>query len=145
MQKLQWNFKFFVCILKVNQIELHPWSTHDAIVHWCKLNNVALVGCCPLTRGNQLEHPLVTDMAIKYDRTPAQILIRWSLQKGYVTIPKSTNIKRIDENADVFDFELEPEDMVKFERLGQCKRRYSYSYDPTEIALEHFGEVLFYI
>ncbi len=129
----------------MNQIELHPWSTHNAIVKWCNLNNVVLVACCPLTRGNQLNHPLVIDMAIKYDRTPAQILIRWSLQKGYVTIPKSTNIFRIEENTDVFDFELAPEDMVKFEKLGHCQRRYSYSIDFTETALKDFGEDIFYI
>lgn len=116
---------------QVNQIELHPWSTHEAIVRWCKENNVAVAGCCPLTRGSKFNHPLVIEFAEKYDKSPAQILIRWSLQKGHITIPKSTKHSRILENSNVFDFEIFPEDMVKFEALSIYKRRYSYSDIPT--------------
>ena len=123
---------------------MNPFCTHEPIVKWCKENQVAIVGCCPLTRGNELNHPLVIEMAIKYDRSPAQILIRWSLQKGYVTIPKSTKIARIEENSSVFDFELTPEDMVGFEKLGKLRRRYSYTSDLTENDLKHFGDVKFY-
>jgi diketogulonate reductase-like aldo/keto reductase len=68
---------------QVNQIELHPWCTNEDVVTWCKNNNIHIVGYAPLAEGKKLDHPYVIELSKKYNKTPAQILIRWSLQKGY--------------------------------------------------------------
>ena len=72
--------------------------------------------------GEAREHSLVTGLAGKYGKTPAQIILRWHVQSGFVVIPKSVNPKRIEENFDLFDFELSPEEMRSFEGLDAGKR-----------------------
>jgi diketogulonate reductase-like aldo/keto reductase len=67
---------------QVNQIELHPWCTNEDVVNWCRQNSIQIVGYAPLAEGRKLNHPYVLEQAKKYNKTPAQILIRWSLQKG---------------------------------------------------------------
>lgn len=116
---------------QVNQIQMHPWFTHAPIVNWCQQNKVAIVGYCPLVRGKKLQDPFVLEMANKYGKTPAQILVRWSLQKGFVTIPKSVKEHRIDENANVFDFCIEDADMLSFEELAKLNENCCGQFDPT--------------
>ena len=96
---------------QVNQIEMHPWCQQKEIVAWCRANNVVVVGYSPLGMGKKIGDPTIAQIAKKHNKSPAQILIRWSLQNGCVTIPKSSKSERIDENANVFDFELDEEDM----------------------------------
>jgi diketogulonate reductase-like aldo/keto reductase len=115
---------------QVNQIELHPWCTQEAIVDWCKKNGVVVVGYSPFAKNNRLKDPVVLEVAKKYGRTPAQILIRYSLQKGFVTIPKSSDHKRIEDNAKVFDFSLTQEDMDRFDAIGR-KTVSRCSWNPT--------------
>lgn len=107
---------------------------------WCRANDVVLVACCPLTRGNQLSHPFVIEMAQKYDCTPAQILIRWSLQSGFITIPKTTKISRIEENSNVFNFEISAEDMSHFSM--ENPKRYGFLCDPTNFDISQFGPII---
>ena len=76
----------------------------------------------PLTRGMRIDHPTIIAVANKYRKTPAQVLIRWSLQHGLVVIPKSVHEERILENSKVFDFELEPEDMEHLNSLNENLR-----------------------
>jgi len=103
---------------QVNQILFNPWYPNTPIVKWCKENGVHVVGYSPLARDPQkLKHPLAMEVASKYKKTPAQVLIRWSLQHGFTTIPKTVNPQRINENADVFDFELSKADMDKLSSL----------------------------
>ena len=124
---------------QVNQIELHPWCTNEDIVKWCFDNGVAVVGYSPLAQTQRLNHPFVLELAKKYNKTPAQILIRWSLQKGFVTIPKSTKPNRIDENSNVFDFSLAKEDVEKFDSFGRAKKE-NVCWDPTNNDIEkEFG------
>jgi diketogulonate reductase-like aldo/keto reductase len=73
----------------------------------------------PLTRGDRLRHPAVLDVAQSYSKSPAQIMIRWSLQHGLVVIPKSTRPERIKENSEVFDFEISPVDMSRLDSLSE--------------------------
>lgn len=98
----------------VNQIELHPFNYQTRIdtVDFSKKNNIQITTYCPLTRGQKFDHPVIQSLAAKYEQTPAQMLLRWALQHGFSTIPKSSNQQRILENADIFDFKIEEADMT---------------------------------
>src|SRR5690625_452424 len=94
-----------------NQIELHPKLMQKETVDFCRENNIVIQSWSPLGRANYLDDQLLNDLAKKYDKSPAQIVIRWHLQHDFVVIPKSTNPKRQKENISVFDFELSHDDM----------------------------------
>lgn len=95
----------------VNQIELSPWLMRDELDDFCKTKNIYLQAYCPLTRGVKFGDPTLVELSKKYNKTPAQILIRWSLQKGYIVLPKSENKQRLIENLQVFDFDILKEDI----------------------------------
>ncbi|SGY51012.1 BQ5605_C001g00950 [Microbotryum silenes-dioicae] len=120
-------------IPEVNQIELHPWLRQAPIVEWCEKHRVVVQAYCPLVRGDRFQDPVLLEVAKRTNKTPAQVLIRWSLQKGYVPLPKSDTPSRIKENAAVFDFELGPEDMVKLDSLDQGSRG-ACSWNPVSVA-----------
>ncbi|KAL2058084.1 hypothetical protein ABVK25_001702 [Lepraria finkii] len=101
--------------ISVGQWELHPWLARKDIVDWCNERGVICEAYCPLIRGQRLGEKALQDLSKKHGKTPAQVLMRWSLQKGFVPLPKSVTPSRIEENADVYDFELEPEDMKALE------------------------------
>jgi methylglyoxal/glyoxal reductase len=103
----------------VNQIELHPWCQQRDVVAFCNAQDIAVVAYSPLTKGMKLGDPGLAAIAREVRRTPAQILLRWSLQKGFVTIPKSAKKERIIENAEIFDFSLGAEPMARLDRLNQ--------------------------
>lgn len=105
----------------VNQVELHPLLTQKKLLAFCRKEGIQLESWRPLMNGN-LDVPLLADLAAKYGKTPAQIAIRWQLQLGIVTIPKSVRPERIRENAGVFDFVLEPEDVVRIDALNENRR-----------------------
>ncbi|RYN39109.1 hypothetical protein AA0113_g977 [Alternaria arborescens] len=98
-------------VISINQIELHPWLARPDIVNWCKQRGVLCEAYCPLVRATRNEDPLLKPLAEKYKRTPSQVLLRWSLQMGFVPLPKSVTKSRIEENAQIYDFELSAEDM----------------------------------
>jgi methylglyoxal/glyoxal reductase len=123
---------------QVNQIELHPWCQNTDIVKWCRDHNVAVVGYSPLSKGGKINHPFAVQLAKKYNKTPAQILIRWSLQKGFVTIPKSSDPRRIEENANVFDFCFTDEEMASFDDIGRNFKE-NCTWDPTKNDMSEFG------
>jgi diketogulonate reductase-like aldo/keto reductase len=95
----------------VNQVLFHPFSYDKELLDYCKSKNMVLEAYSPLAKGRTLNDPVIAEIAEKYAKTPAQIMIRWSLQHGLIAIPKSTNKKRIFENANIFDFHIENEDM----------------------------------
>ncbi|PWY97283.1 Aldo/keto reductase [Testicularia cyperi] len=99
----------------VNQIEIHPWCQQRPIVEYCKQNNIVLQAYCPIVRGKYADDAELNEIAKKHGVSWAQVLIRWSLQKGYVPLPKSDTPSRIASNADVFDFELDEDDMAKLD------------------------------
>lgn len=103
----------------VNQIELHPWCQQRDVVAWCAANNIAVVAYSPLTKGIKLGDPGLAAVARDAGRTPAQVLLRWALQKGFVTIPKSAKRERILENAAIFDFVLEPAQMATLDGFNE--------------------------
>jgi diketogulonate reductase-like aldo/keto reductase len=113
----------------VNQVEMHPLHTQKKLFAFCRKEGIQLESWRPLMQG-RLDLPLIEELAAKYGKTPAQIVLRWHLQLGAVTIPKSTQEGRIRENAGLFDFELEPEDMNRIDALNQNQR---FGADPDHI------------
>jgi methylglyoxal/glyoxal reductase len=105
----------------VNQVEMHPLHTQKKLFAFCRKEGIQLESWRPLMQG-RLDLPLIEELAAKYGKTPAQVVLRWHLQLGVVTIPKSTQEGRIRENTDLFDFELEPEDMNRIDELNQNQR-----------------------
>ncbi|MBP1154330.1 MULTISPECIES: aldo/keto reductase [unclassified Paenibacillus] len=105
----------------VNQVEFHPLLQQTELRAFCRQHEIQLEAWSPLMQGN-LDLPLLSELANKYGKTPAQIILRWDLQHGVVTIPKSVRESRIRENSDIFDFTLSDEDMMRIDGLNQNKR-----------------------
>ncbi|KIJ50921.1 hypothetical protein M422DRAFT_244873 [Sphaerobolus stellatus SS14] len=103
----------------VNQIDLHPFRRHPELEKYCKEHNILLQAWAPIARGMRFNHPTIMGLAEKYSKTPAQILLRWCLQKGYAPIPKSARRERIIENAQVFGWHMSDEDMESLEYLNE--------------------------
>jgi methylglyoxal/glyoxal reductase len=108
-----------VVVPAVNQVEFHPFLYQKELLEFCEKNTIQLEAYSPLTRGKRLSHTTILTVAKKYNKTPAQVLIRWSLQHGLVVIPKSIHEDRILENSQVFDFQLAPEDMKFLDSLNE--------------------------
>ena len=100
----------------VNQIEHHPWHQQRSIVEFCVQRNISVMGYCPLAR-MKLKSKTVDKIAAKYHKTAGQVLLRWSIQKNIITIPKSTTPERILENIKIFDFLLSQDEMEMINRL----------------------------
>ncbi|KAG5648563.1 hypothetical protein DXG03_003174 [Asterophora parasitica] len=104
----------------VNQIELHPFCQQRPIVAYCRAHSIVVQAYCPILRG-KLDDATIAAIATKYGRDPAQILLRWSLQKGFVPLPKSANPTRIHSNTHLYDFELAEEDVAALDALDEGK------------------------
>ncbi|MFD1676328.1 aldo/keto reductase [Alicyclobacillus fodiniaquatilis] len=113
----------------VNQVEYHPRLTQKAVHQYCKEQKIQLEAWGPLMRGRILDHPLLVELAAKYGKTPAQIVLRWDLDTEVVTIPKSVHRDRLEENANVFDFTLSQADIERIRDLNQDERT---GFDPNE-------------
>ncbi len=113
-----------ICTVRpaLDQVEFHPELRQEALHRFCQENQVQLEAWAPLGRGRTLANSTIADLAGKYQKTPAQILIRWDLQHEVVSIPKSIHRERIHENCQVFDFEIAPEDMQRIDRLDENHR-----------------------
>ncbi|WP_431522098.1 aldo/keto reductase [Guptibacillus hwajinpoensis] len=117
----------------VNQVEYHPRLNQSNLHEYCKINDIQLEAWSPLMQGGLLDNPVIEEIASKYGKSPAQVILRWDLQNEVVTIPKSTKAHRISENANVFDFELSREDIENINELNQDKR---IGPDPDEFTKE---------
>ncbi|KAJ7082849.1 aldo-keto reductase [Mycena belliarum] len=115
----------------LNQIDLHPFMTRSAIVKFCREHKIALEAWAPLVRGLRFKHPSIVSLASKYNKEPAQILLRYSLQKGFVAIPKSVSPIRIASNTNLFDFKLEQAEVTDLDALDESLVT---DWDPTDAA-----------
>jgi diketogulonate reductase-like aldo/keto reductase len=106
----------------VNQVEFHPQLVQQELIDFCKKNKIQYEAWSPLIQGKVFEIDLLKELAEKYKKSIAQIVLRWDLQKGVITIPKSTHKNRIEENASVFDFEISDEDMELIDALDSNGR-----------------------
>jgi diketogulonate reductase-like aldo/keto reductase len=103
----------------VNQVEFSPFLYKKELLKFCQSNDIFLEAYSPLTRGKKLDHPKLIEVAKKYNKTSAQILIRWGLQHRIIEIPRSGNQNHLIENADVFDFKIDTIDMKILNNLNE--------------------------
>ncbi|APA15439.1 hypothetical protein SS1G_09121 [Sclerotinia sclerotiorum 1980 UF-70] len=113
----------------VNQIEVHPFNTRTNITSFCQSNGIVVEAYAPLVQALRMTHPKIVSLSRKYSCTPAQLLVRWSLQHGYVPLPKSIKKERLISNADVDGFEIEDEDLKEMDSLDEYLVT---DWDPTD-------------
>lgn len=106
----------------VNQVELHPRFPQRDLVAWHEANGVVTESWAPLARGGLLDDPVLARLADRYGKTPAQIVVRWHLDRGLVVFPKSVSLQRILENGDVFDVTLDASDHAAIAGLDTGER-----------------------
>ena len=117
----------------VNQVEFHPLFNQKALQAYCESKGIKLMAWSPLMRGGEwLKNADLQSIADQYNKTVAQVIIKWHLQQGRLVIPKSQNDNRIRENFDVFDFELSDEDLDKIDQLNTDERQFR---DPDEVKI----------
>ncbi|TLU81756.1 MAG: aldo/keto reductase [Chlorobium sp.] len=106
----------------VNQIEFHPYLVQQPLLEFCIDNKIQLESWSPLMKGKIFNINELQSICLKYNKDVAQIVLRWNLQKNIVTIPKSINKSRIESNANIFDFELDCEEIITIDQLN-CNYR----------------------
>ncbi|ASB66525.1 MULTISPECIES: aldo/keto reductase [Bacillus] len=106
----------------INQVEYHPRLTQKELLAFCTEQGIQLEAWSPLMQGQLLDHPVLQEIAEEYGKSAAQVILRWDLQNGVITIPKSTKKHRIEENANVFEFELSADDMKRIDDLNENLR-----------------------
>ena len=106
----------------VNQIEIHPYLTQDAVRGFCAEHQIAVEGWSPIAQGEVLEDPTIRDIAERVGQTPAQVVLRWHIERGDIIFPKSVTAARIRENFDIFGFELSGEDVQAISALNKDQR-----------------------
>ena len=99
--------------------QLHPWCQQRTIVDYCNKNSIVVEAYSPIVRNQKAHDPTLTSIAKQVGKTPSQVLIRYCLEKGWVPLPKSDTPSRIEENADVFGFELGEEHMKTLDGLDR--------------------------
>ena len=103
----------------VNQVEVHPQSSKNEMLNYCIENNIQLIAWSPIMRGKLFTNELMLNLSEKYQKSVAQVILRWHIQRGVIPIPKSSNKTRIKENLNVFDFEISNEDMKSIYMLNE--------------------------
>jgi 2,5-diketo-D-gluconate reductase A len=106
----------------VNQIEVHPYLTQDDVRAFCAEHQIAVEAWAPIARGRVLDDPEVVTIAERVGKTPAQVVLRWQIERGDIVFPKSVSPARIAENIDIFDFELSGEDVETISALNRDER-----------------------
>lgn len=126
----------------VNQVETHPHNQQIEAHEWMKKYGVQHEAWAPFGegRGGMFEEPLLVEIGKKYGKIAAQVILRWDMQRNVVAIPKSTHIERMEQNFDIFDFELSEEDMAKIATLDKKQSSFFSHYDPKMV--EWFAQMV---
>ncbi len=106
----------------VNQIELHPFLTQEDVAGFCAEHQIAVESWSPIAQGGVLDDPEIVSIASRAGKTPAQVVLRWHIERGFIVFPKSVTPARIRENIDIFDFELSGEDVERISALNRNER-----------------------
>lgn len=106
----------------VDQVEFHPWLQQPSLQAHLAEHDIELEAWAPIMRGHAGEEPGLVSIAERHGVTPTQVALRWILQLGYIAIPKSVHVERIDQNADIFGFELSDEEMASIDTLDRGHR-----------------------
>lgn len=119
----------------VNQVETHPYHQQAEAKKWMDKYGIQMEAWAPFGegRGGLFENPVLAQLAEKYNKTTAQIILRWHIQRGIVVIPKSTHKARMEENLQIFDFVLEPEDMNRISALDKKQSSFFSHSDPAMV------------
>lgn len=113
-----------VCRIKpaLNQVELHPYNTQKPLLEYCGSRKIAVTAWSGFMVGELLTNPDILKLTNKYGKTAAQIILRWNYQNGVINIPKSTHQDRMRENLNIFDFEIESEDLSSIDSMNKNRR-----------------------
>jgi 2,5-diketo-D-gluconate reductase A len=123
----------------VNQIEVHPYLTQDNVRAFCAEHQIAIEAWSPIAQGEVLDDPTIVSIAHRVGKTPAQVVLRWHIERGDIIFPKSVTSARIRENFDIFDFELSGEDVEAISALNKNERT---GPDPDKFdVVPDYGEV----
>ncbi|KAL5328580.1 hypothetical protein ACEPPN_002079 [Leptodophora sp. 'Broadleaf-Isolate-01'] len=114
----------------INQIEVHPFNTQTAITSFCEHHGIAIEAYCPLAQAMRFDHLKIVEPSQKYTCTPAQLFVRWSLQHGYIPLPRSIKQERIVSNVDVAFFQINVADMLVMDGLDE---HLVCDWDPTDV------------
>ncbi len=129
---MQWHLDELLPVAEtipaVNQVEFSPYLYQKNLQQYCEERGIKIEAYSPLTKGKKLNDPKLVEIAQRYGKTPAQILLRWCVQKGTIVLAKSSRKERIVENASIFDFEIKPKDM---ELLDQFNEGLRTGWDPS--------------
>jgi 2,5-diketo-D-gluconate reductase A len=106
----------------VDQIEVHPYLAQDDVRAFCKDHEIEVEAWSPIAQGKVLGDPVITRIAERYGRTPAQVVLRWHVERGDIVFPKSVNRARMEENFALFDFALDTEDVADLTALDRGER-----------------------
>jgi len=118
--------------IAVNQVEFHPYLNQEELLAFCNRHMIAVTAYSPLARKKVLNDPDIKQLAKKYSKTTSQITLRWLIQKDIIVIPKATSEKNIKENFEIFDFQINEEDMKKMDEIGKIR--------PQRIINPDFGD-----
>ncbi len=114
----------------VNQVEFHPFLFQNELLQFCHKNKIRLEAYSPLVKATRFDHPLLVELAADYDKTPAQILLRWNIQHDVIAIPKSVHRDWIRENIDICGFSITQKDMHRLDALNENRHT---DWDPTHV------------
>ncbi|GAH00473.1 unnamed protein product [marine sediment metagenome] len=103
----------------INQVEFTPFLYQKELLEFCKSKKIVIEAYSSLTRGQKFDNSILMSVSQKYDKSPAQILIRWGLQHGIIQIPRSNSKKHIHDNVNVFDFNIDNKDMKQLDNLNE--------------------------
>ena len=103
--------------IAVNQIEYHPWNTQDDVVEYCEETDTVVEAAAPLARTEVLGDETIQAIAEAYDKSPAQVVLRWAVENDVVVLPKSTSAEHIEQNLDIFDWELDDADHQRIDDI----------------------------
>lgn len=112
----------------VNQVELHVFLQQPDLIDYCQKHDIVVEAYSPLAHGRGMDDPILHSIAKKHSKSPAQVMLKWCLSLGLVILPKSVNPQRIKENIDLYDFDLDKEDLAQFKTLDRNLRT---CWDPT--------------